>query len=140
MTLLLPLGGHVATAEELSELAQALHRLEHNPDAMLDEVEFDDDDECRAAHALAAEKAALVEAIGRPGADRKQLGMRIREVNASLAALLEPVAAGLRERLERARSAHDAAEVLMDRTYAYCLWDPREVMDKVRWPQHPSRG
>jgi hypothetical protein len=140
MTLLLPLGGHVATTEELSELAQALHRLEHNPDAMLDEVEFDDDDECRAAHALAAEKAALVEAIGRPGADRKQLGMRIREVNASLAALLEPVAAGLRERLERARSAHDAAEVLMDRTYAYCLWDPREVMDKVRWPQHPSRG
>ncbi len=140
MTLLLPLGAHVATTDEVSALTQALHRLEHNPDATLDEVEFDDDDECRAAHALAEEKAALVEEISRPGADRKRLGLRIREVNASLAALLEPVVADLRERLERARSAHDAAEVLLDRTYAYCLWDPREVMDKVRWPPHPERG
>lgn len=140
MTLLLPLGAHVATTDEVSALTQALHRLEHNPDAMLDEVEFDDDEECRAARALVEEKAALVEEISRPGADRKRLGLRIREVNASLAALLEPVAADLRERLERAQSAHDAAEVLMDRTYAYCLWDPREVMDKVRWPPHPEGG
>jgi len=140
MTLLLPLGAHVATAEEVSALTQALHRLEHNPDAMLDEVEFDDDDEYRAARALAEEKTALVEAIGQPDADRKRIGTRIREVNASLAELLEPVAADLRLRLDRARSAHDAAEVLMDRTYAYCLWDPREVMDKVRWPRHPARG
>jgi hypothetical protein len=140
MTLLLPLGAHVATAEEVSALTQALHRLEHNPDAMLDEVEFDDDGEYRAARALAEEKAALVEAIGQPDADRKRIGTRIREVNASLAELLEPVAADLRLRLDRARSAHDAAEVLMDRTYAYCLWDPREVMDKVRWPRHPARG
>jgi hypothetical protein len=140
MTLLLPLGGHVATSEEVSALTQSLHRLEHNPDAMLAEVEFDDDDEYRDARALAEEKASLVEAIGRPDADRKRLGARIREVNASLAALLEPVAAAMRERLERARSAHEAAEVLTDRTYAYCLWDPREVMDKVRWPRHPAGG
>lgn len=132
MTLLLPLGAHVATADEVALLQQDLHRLEHNPDAVLDDLEFDDDDEYDRAHALAARKAALVEAIKEPDADKKTLGSEIRQVNAALGEMLEPVVREARERLARARAAQDAAEVLMDRTYPYCLWDPREVSDKVR--------
>jgi len=29
-------------------------------------------------------------------------------------------------------AAQQAADVLTDRTYPYCLWDPLEVADKVR--------
>lgn len=132
MTLLLPLGAHVATAEEVALLTQELNRLEHNPDAALDELEFDDEDEHRRAHELADQKGVLVQAIKVPGADKKTLGAEIRTVNAALAEMLEPVVRETRERLERARAAQAAADVLMDRTYPYCLWDPREVSDKVR--------
>ncbi|MHB1451664.1 MAG: hypothetical protein ACYCXR_07535 [Coriobacteriia bacterium] len=132
MTLLLPLGAHVATAEEVALLTQELNRLEHNPDAALDELEFDDEDEHRRAHELADRKASLVEAIKVPGADKKAIGAEIRSVNAALGEMLEPVVRDAQERLERARAAQAAADVLMDRTYPYCLWDPREVSDKVR--------
>ncbi|MHB1474888.1 MAG: hypothetical protein ACYCV4_14960 [Dermatophilaceae bacterium] len=132
MTLLLPLGAHIATAEEVALLTQELNRLEHNPDAVLDELEFDDEDEHRRAHELADRKGVLVEAIKVPGADKKTLGSEIRAVNAALGEMLEPVVRDARERLERARAAQAAADVLMDRTYPYCLWDPREVSDKVR--------
>ncbi|MBN2840747.1 MAG: hypothetical protein JXP37_07330 [Coriobacteriia bacterium] len=132
MTLLLPLGAHVATADEVSLLTQELNRLEHNPDAVLDEVEFDDESEHRRAHELAEQKAALVQAIKDPDADKKAIGAKIREVNTALGEMLEPVVIEVRERLERARAAQQAADVLTDRTYPYCLWDPREVSDKVR--------
>lgn len=132
MTLLLPLGAHVSTAEEIAQLTQELNRLEHNPDAVLDELEFDDEDEYRRAHELADRKSVLVEAIKVPGADKKSLGAEIRVVNVSLGEMLGPVVRDTRERLERARAAQAAADVLMDRTYPYCLWDPREVSDKVR--------
>lgn len=132
MTLLLPLGAHVATADEVAGLQQALHRLEHNPDSSLDEVEFDDEDEQQRARALADRKRELVGAIKRPDADKKALGAEIREVNVALAAMLEPVVLETRERLERAVAAQQAADVLTDRTYPYCLWDPLEVADKVR--------
>ena len=132
MTLLLPLGAHVATADEVAVLQQALHRLEHNPDSSLDELEFDDENEQVRARALADRKGELVEAIKRPDADKKALGAEIREVNAALVAMLEPVVLETRERLERAVAAQQAADVLTDRTYPYCLWDPLEVADKVR--------
>ena len=132
MTLLLPLGCRITGDAEVSALEQRLHRLTHNPDQVLAEVEFDAPAERERAEQLAAEKAALVSAIAEPGADRKATGLAIRQVNAALAALLEPVERAVRAELDRARSARDAADVLLDRTYPYCLWDPREVMDKVR--------
>lgn len=132
MTLLLPFGAHVVTGDEVAVLAQQLHRLEHNPDAMLDYLEFDDEDEYRRVRALADRKASMVDAIGQDGADKKAIGAQIRAVNAELADMLQPVVLETRDRLERAKAAQAAAEVLTDRTYPYCLWDPREVADKVR--------
>lgn len=132
MTLLLPLGAPLVTEEHVAELTQRLHRLEHNPDTMLDELEFDDDAEYARARARAEHKAGLVARIALPGADKKAIGAEIREVNAELAGMLAPVVRDAREELERARAARQAADVLTDRSYPYCLWDPREVADKVR--------
>ena len=132
MTLLLPIGAHIVTEDEVSALEQRMHRFEHTPDSARAEVEFDSVDERIRAEKLEQRKEALVTQIGAAGSDRKALGSEIREVNAELAALLEPVAIGLRESLEQARAERDASSVLTDRTYPYCLWDPREVMDKVR--------
>jgi len=132
MTLLLPLGAHVVTDEDVAEAERRLSRFEHNPDELLAEVEFDSAEERARADAIAARKAEAVAAIARPGADRKALGREIRELNAELAAMLAPVGETLKARVEQMRAEHAASAVLTDRTYPYCLWDPREVMDKVR--------
>lgn len=132
MTLLLPLGAHVVTDEDVAEAERRLSRFEHNPDELLGEVEFDSAEERERADTVAARKAEAVAAIARPGADRKALGREIRELNAELAAMLAPVGESLRARVEQMRAERTASAVLTDRTYPYCLWDPREVMDKVR--------
>jgi hypothetical protein len=132
MTMLLPLGERVTTDTDVADAEQRLARLEHNPDQLLDEIEFDTVAERREAERLAREKARLVEAIAAPGADRKAIGRDIREVNAALGDLLAPLEAQLRAEVDQTRASRDAAAILTDRTYPFCLWDPREVMDKVR--------
>lgn len=132
MTMLLPLGAPLVRSEDVAALEQLLNRFTHNPDQVLEEVEFDTVEECALAEELAVQKRLLVEAIAQPGADRKALGLQIRETNERLVALLQPMVMELQDRLELLRAERDAASVLTDRTYPYCLWDPREVMDKVR--------
>lgn len=132
MTLLLPLGGHVVTDEDVADAERRLSRFEHNPDELLAEVEFDSAEERARADGIAARKAEAVAAIAGAGADRKALGREIRELNAELASMLDPVGEALRARVEQLRAERAASAVLTDRTYPYCLWDPREVMDKVR--------
>ncbi len=132
MTLLLPLGGRLTTDAEVSALEERLNRCTHNPDRMLGEIEFDSIEEREAAEALATRKKELVEAIAVAGADRKELGREIRETNQALASAIEPVRREIAAELETVRAARAACAVLTDRTYPFCLWDPREVMDKVR--------
>ncbi|MBN2823514.1 MAG: hypothetical protein JXR33_10045 [Coriobacteriia bacterium] len=132
MTLFLPLGAHEVTEEEIVGLEQRLKRLEHNPDQLMDEVEFDDPSERLEAEALVAEKCSLVTRIAEPGADKKAIGQRIRAVNSRLAAIMAPVVEETEQLLAATRAQKEASEVLTDRTYPYCLWSPQEVMDKVR--------
>ena len=132
MTLMLPLGGRVTTDEDVRAAERRLQRFEHNPDELLDEIEFDTVVERAEADRLAGRKRELVERIAAPDADRKALGIGIRETNTELARLLEPFGAEIRTELDGVRAARDASAVLTDRTYPFCLWDPREVMDKVR--------
>jgi hypothetical protein len=132
MTMYLPLGARVVKDEEVEALSMALNRLRHNPDQMLDEVEFETDDERARAGALAREKGALVVAIGTPGADKKTLGARIREVNAELAELLAPIERDMRDELDQLLQLQQASDILTDRTYPFCFWDPNEVADKAR--------
>lgn len=132
MTLLLPLGAHVVTDEDVAEAERRLNRFEHNPDELLSEVEFDSADERARADEVAARKAVAIAAIAEAGADRKALGREIRELNTELADMLAPAGEALRMRVEQMNAERAASAVLTDRTYPYCLWDPREVMDKVR--------
>lgn len=132
MTMYLPIGVHVVSAEEVAAARERLNRIDHNPDALLGEVEFDSGEERARALSLAAEKTALVDAIAAPGADKKALGMRIRELNAALSAMLEPLRADLAGHLASLESQLAASEILTDRTYPFCFWSPQEVADKAR--------
>lgn len=132
LTMYLPLGAHLVRDEEVEAVAMAINRLKHNPDQMLDEVEFDTADEHARAVALAEEKARLVAGIAAPDADRKALGLRIRALNEELAALLAPLEAELKSRLDELGRLREASEILTDRTYPFCYWSPGEVADKAR--------
>ncbi len=131
MTMYLPLGAHVVGDEEVSAAKERLNRLDHNPDALLGEVEFDSPAEKQRAIALAAEKTELVSLISKPGADKKALGLRIREVNAELAGILASLRASFSAELSSLELQRAATEILTDRTYPYCFWDPMEIADKV---------
>jgi hypothetical protein len=132
MTVYLPLGARIVRDEEVEAATMALNRLQHNPDQMLDGVEFDTADEHARAVGLAAEKALLVSAIAQPDADKKSIGARIREVNAELAALLAPWERELTSDLDDLRRMQQASEILTDRTYPFCFWSPEEIADKAR--------
>jgi hypothetical protein len=131
ITMYLALGAHVVTDEEVSAARERLNRLDHNPDALLGEIEFDTAEERARAVLLAREKAGLVAAIGEPDADKKTLGQRIREVNGELALMLEPLKETLRAELENLQARRAASDVLTDRTYPYCFWSPSEVAEKA---------
>ncbi len=132
LTVYLPLGAHLVTDEEVAEAKDRLNRLEHNPDALLAEVDFDEPAEQSKAAALAEEKARLVMQIATPDADKKALGLRIREVNAELSSLLAPLKDHYAAELAALESQREANEILTDRTYPFCFWSPEEIADKVR--------
>lgn len=131
LTMYLPTGVHFVSEGEVAHAKERLNRLTHNPDSLLGEVEFDTEGERTRALSLAGEKSRLVAEIAAPDADKKVLGARIREVNAQLAAILEPLRASFTEELAALETQAAAAEVLTDRTYPFCFWDPSEIADKV---------
>ncbi|HEX9094231.1 MAG TPA: hypothetical protein VF902_09635 [Coriobacteriia bacterium] len=132
MTMYLPLGARVVRDEELEALSMALNRLKHNPDQMLDEVEFDSAEDHARAVELAARKAGLVSAIAEPDADKKSLGSAIREANEQLVAMLAPFERQLAEELDELTTLQQASGIMTDRTYPFCFWSPQEIADKVR--------
>ena len=132
MTVYLPLGARVVTDAEVEAATMALNRFRHNPDQMLDDVEFDTAEDHTNAVALAGEKTSLVRAIAAPDADKKVVGARIREANARLAALLAPWEKELESDLDELRRMQQASEILTDRTYPFCFWSPEEIADKAR--------
>ncbi len=128
----LPLEADIVTDQQVSVALERLNRFEHNPDAMLDLADFTDSAEESRARTLAAEKMELTAAIARPGADRKTLGSRIREVNDALREVLVPLGQELARAVEELRAARDASEILEDRTYPFCYWDPRAIAEIAR--------
>jgi hypothetical protein len=132
LTMFLPLGAHVVTDAEVQSATERLNRFEHNPDALICDVDFDSAEERDRALGLAREKAELVAAMQEPDADKKRLGARIREVNAELRDLLAPVGEALAAEKRHLESQRSAADILTDRTYPFCFWSPEDVADKVR--------
>lgn len=131
MTMYLPLGVALVSPADIARAKERLHRLAHNPDALLGDLDFDDPCEVADLTELVNRKRALVESIGRPEADRKTLGLEIKRVNADLASRLSPVRASLEAELARLESQFEATEILTDRTYPWCFWEPGEIADKV---------
>ncbi len=132
LTLRLPLETETVTEEQVAEAAERLNRFEHNPDALIGTFVVPGPlDEAR-AHELAREKEALVREISVPGADRKSVGLRIREVNAALREALAPLGELLQADLERLTVGVEATRVLEDRTYPFCYWEPEDVASRVR--------
>jgi len=74
----------------------------------------------------------LVKHIEEPFADKKTLGLRIRAINRELGEILRPTAVAWKEQLERLRAERAASDLVTDRTYPFCFWDPREIEDKAR--------
>jgi len=131
-TMHLPHSAELVREEDVSAAKERLNRLEHNPDVLLGEVEFSSEGEREAALELAAEKKALVTAIGQPDADRKAIGIRIREVNTELAGALEPLKRQYQAELSALEEGLTASDVLTDRTYPFCFWDPAMIAEQVR--------
>jgi len=132
LTMYLPLGAHIVTEDEVAAARERLNRMEHNPDGLMADAEFDSEVEREKARRLSAEKRDLVGAIAEPGADKKSLGSRIRQVNEELGELLEPLRVALTADLAALEAQRAAADVFTDRTYPFCFWSPEEIADKVR--------
>jgi hypothetical protein len=132
LTMYLPLGAHNVTDDELAVARKRLNTLAHNPDSLLGEVQFETEAEREEAVRLASEKDVLVREIASPDADKKVLGAKIREVNATLAEILLPLREEYTQELTRLEAQRQATEVFTNRGYPYCLWSPEEIADKVR--------
>jgi hypothetical protein len=127
MTMHLSLGQGESVEGELARARQDLRRLEFNPDEFVADASFQDPEHRARASALAQEKAELKRAVSAVDADKRTLGSRIKEVNTELTSLLEGHQRSLRELISRLESEDAELRILNDRTYPFCLWDPREV-------------
>lgn len=128
-TLALPVQGAVVTQADVSSAKEKLNRLKHHPDEALSELNGRTDGIREAAAGLLSEKRELVRRIAEPDADKKALGVRIREVNAELAAMLAPLRAEHERALREAESGLAASDILTDRTYPLCFWPARVLQE-----------
>lgn len=131
LTVHLPLGAHTVDEGEISAARERLNRLDHNPDTALGEAQFDSVEEHDSALALSEEKKRLIEAISHPDADKKALSSRIRIVNTELARLITPLRQVMEDDLERLESTRALGEILTDRTYPFCFWNPADIADRI---------
>lgn len=132
MTAILPLGLETVDDAQVSGAKERLNRLEHNPDALLGEIEFESEEARRDAMSLADEKSRLVAAIAEPGADKKALGRQIRSVNERLGKAVAPVRVRWEVELAELEEKRSASEILEDRRYPFCFWDPEEIAEMLR--------
>lgn len=130
-TMHLPLGQKESREDELAETRERLRRLEFNPDEFVSQVEFDDAASREVAMALCAEKAELKRAVSAPDADKRAIGSRIGAVNAELGALLKGHENRLRAKIDELAAQTVELNILSDRSYPFCLWDPEEIAGLV---------
>ena len=114
-----------------SGIREEMSRLEHNPDTLIGTSEMLDPVTRAQAIELVARKQELVRAIGQPDADKKELGISIREANQALTQLLSPLKQRLQASLDAAVHVRATAEVLGGREYPLCFFDADEVARRV---------
>ena len=109
-----------------SAVLEDMDRVKHHPEDWIDHPALDEGVR-EASGRLLEEKAALVVRISEPDADRKSVGLRIKELNAELASMLEPVSASLREELAIVETSDAIERTLLTRSFSYPVFDPAEL-------------
>jgi hypothetical protein len=133
MTLRLPVDAGPSQDEAIVLLRQRVHEMEHNPDRVLRTQRSSDPSTVD----LIERKASLVARIALPDADKKTLGLQIREINGALAEALGPAREEAVRRIEALEGQRETRAVLMDRTYPVFLFDPEETASILRRAMHP---
>jgi hypothetical protein len=101
-------------ASRLMELRQKLREMDFHPEAYLENPPED----------LLDEKKKLTEGIKIPGANKKEMGRRLGEINETLKAGLGPVKTELAEKIASLESELNRYEVLADRELPFFLFPP----------------
>lgn len=114
------------STRERSEVLQDLDRVRHHPETWVSSPLLGEDVRME-ARSLLEEKSRLVADIGAPGADRKAMGLGIKEVNARIASMLDPVLVSLEQELGRIDERVALVERLDARTFSYPVFDPIEL-------------
>lgn len=130
MTMLLPAATGVQPVDDdISALKERLNRLAHNPDQVLGAADLDDATR-GSVMLLVAEKTELVARIARPDEDKKTVGAAIRELNARIAEVLDPLREQWESELAGLETRRAEASVLRARDYPFFLWTPQDI-DRV---------
>lgn len=105
----------------LMESRQQLREMDFHPEAFLADPPAD----------LLAEKLSLTHEIKTPGANKKEMGRRLGEINNALKSRLEPLKGELLAKTVALESEQNRYEVLADRELPYFLYPP-EKFDQFR--------
>lgn len=105
----------------LMESRQKLREMDFHPEAFLADPPAD----------LLAEKLSLTRDIKTPGANKKEMGRRLGEINNALKSRLEPLKVELLAEIAALESELNRYEVLADRELPYFLYPP-EKFDQFR--------
>jgi hypothetical protein len=101
-------------AHRLLELRQKLREMDFHPEAYLENPPVD----------LLAEKKKLTEEIKIPGANKKEMGRRLGEINETLKAGLGSLKTELTEKIASLESEQNRYDVLADRELPFFLFPP----------------
>ncbi len=106
----------------LMESRQKLREMDFHPEAFLAGAPAD----------LLAEKRSLTDDIKAPGANKKEMGRRLGEINNALKSLLEPLKKELLAKTAALESELNKYEVLADREFPYFLYPPEKFDQFLR--------
>lgn len=114
------------SVDEVRRLEELLRDVEHNPDRYLLWAGLSQSEQERLSD-LARQKEDLIARIKTAGADRKALGLQIKELNQQIGVALQGYREELTERLHEKKRQLAAIQEAKRRDYAYFLFDPDEL-------------
>ncbi|MBI3580583.1 MAG: hypothetical protein HY098_00630 [Nitrospinae bacterium] len=103
-------------SDRIMELRQELREMDFHPESYLADPPPD----------LLAEKQNLTREIKAPGANKKEMGRRLGEINGALKSLLEPLKGELLAKTAALETELNRYEVLADRELPYFLYPPEK--------------
>lgn len=106
-------------AEKIAALKQELRNMRFHPERFIERTAEVDK--------IEKEKEELVENIKLTGADKKNIGKKISELNEKLNSMLAPVKAGVEKNIEETETEQNRYKILADRELPYFLFPPESI-------------